>query len=110
SLIQESNGPIYVIQGGRRVWIPTLDAFAAGGYRWESVNQVEDRVARSVPFNVQDGLLIKGAGDRVYLVGGGQRHWITTAGAFASRGYNWSQVHYVSDATLTSIPEGDALA
>jgi outer membrane protein assembly factor BamB len=110
SVIQASNGPMYVIQGGQRVWIPTLDAFAAGGYHWDSVIQVEDRVIRSIPFTVQDGMLIKGPGERVYLVSGGQRHWLTTAAALASRGYNWSQVHYVSDATLNSIPEGGSLS
>ena len=110
TLLQESNGPIYVIKNGQRVWVRSLAEFAAAGYAWESVVQADDRVVRSIPLVSTDGLLLKGAGERVYQVSGNLRHWVTTAAVLAARGYTWSQVHYVSDAALGAIPEGDALS
>ncbi len=108
-VIQTTNGAVYVIRGGKRVWIPSPEAFTAGGYTWAQVVPVEDRVARSIPLDLQEGMALKGTGDRVYLYSGGQRRWISSLDAFVARGLTWSQVHYVSDAALQAIPEGAPL-
>ncbi len=110
SLIRQSNGAIYVLRAGRRVWIRTLNEFLAGGYAWESLVPVDDRTARSIPLDLQDGMLIKGIGERVYLFTGGQRRWIPDTGVFTAHGYDWSQVHFVPEATLQALPEGPTLA
>jgi len=109
ALIQTANGPVYVIRGGKRVWIPSPEAFAAGGYTWDRVIPVDDRVARSIPLDLQEGMALKGTGERVYLYSGGQRRWISSLDAFVARGLTWSQVHYLSDAALQSLPEGPPL-
>ena len=110
SVLRSSNGVVYAIRNGQRAWIHNLDEFAAGNYRWEAVVAVEDRIVRTIPLALESGMLLRGAGDRVYLYDGSQRQWITTADAFAARGYTWSQVHFVSDATLQAIPEGAQLS
>jgi outer membrane protein assembly factor BamB len=105
TVLRASNGPLYVIQGAKREWVRSLDDFTARGLRWEDVQAVDDRVLRSVTLDVQDGMLLKGPGERVYLITGGQRSWLTTPQALARYG-DWSQVHYVSDAQLGAYAEG----
>ena len=109
SLLRSPHGPAYVVQGNRRVWIPSLEALTAGEYRWEQVQTVSDRLMRSLALDTQEGYLVKGSGAEVYLVEAGKRRWITTAAAFAARGYRWDQVHFVSNRDLEAIPLGDPL-
>lgn len=109
ALISASNGPIYVIQDGRRVWVRSLAEFQERGYRWDAVRAIDERVLRSLGLALQEGMFIKGTGDRVYLFTGGQRRWLATGPALASRG-DWSQVHFISEATMREIPEGEALS
>lgn len=109
SLAGTSNGPLYVLRGGKRVWIKSLDDFAAGGYRWESLVTTEDIVTRSIPLAVEPGMLLKGGGDKVYVIEGTLRRWITSAAAFAARGYQWSQVHFVAESALANFAEGASI-
>ncbi len=106
SLLRSAHGPVYVLQGNRRVWLDSLAALAAGGHRWEQVQTVSDRVIRSLALNTAEGYLVKGSGPEVYLIEGGERRWITTAAVFAGRGYRWDQVHLVSDGDLEATPLG----
>ncbi|MGH2354372.1 MAG: PQQ-binding-like beta-propeller repeat protein [Chloroflexota bacterium] len=110
TLLRANNGPIYVIRGGERLWIRSLADFAAGGYRWESVVPVEDRLLRSLPLSLEGGMLLKGTGERVYLYDGGQRRWISSGDVFTARGYTWSQVHLLAEDALAALPEGQALS
>ena len=109
SLVRAANGPLYVIRSGRRVWVSSLAAFQAAGYRWEDVLDLEDVVIRSIALQTEDGMLLKGGGERVYVLEGGQRRWVSTAAAFATRGFAWSNVHFVSDSLLGAIPEGASI-
>ena len=109
SLLRSAHGPAYVLQGNRRVWIPSLETLTAGGYRWEQVQTVSDRLMRSLALDTQEDYLVKGSGAEVYLIEGGKRRWITTAAVFAARGYRWDQVHFVSNMDLEAIPLGDPL-
>ena len=110
SLLRSAHGPVYVLQGNQRVWIPSLEALTAGGYRWEQVQTVSDRLMRSLALNTQEGYLVKGSGAEVYLIEGGKRRWITTAAVFVGRGYRWDQVHFVSDRDLEAIQLGDPIS
>ncbi|HEX2324532.1 MAG TPA: PQQ-binding-like beta-propeller repeat protein [Chloroflexota bacterium] len=109
ALIRAANGPIYVIRGGQRAWLRSAEDIQAGGFQPETAPVVEDRILRSLPLNAQEGMLVKGTGERVYVVTGGQRRWLTTPGALNARG-DWSQVHFISDAALNAIPEGEQLS
>ncbi|MGI8423514.1 MAG: PQQ-binding-like beta-propeller repeat protein [Chloroflexota bacterium] len=109
SLARAANGPLYVVRDGKRVWIKSLDEFAAAGLRWEDVRDLEDIVVRSVSLQTESGLLVKGGGDRVYLLEGGVRRWVSTEAAFEARGFSWSNVHLVSESFLGNVAEGASL-
>ncbi|HEU5315260.1 MAG TPA: PQQ-binding-like beta-propeller repeat protein, partial [Chloroflexota bacterium] len=108
-LVGTSNGPLYVLRSSKRVWIRSLEEFAAGGFSWDALATTEDIVTRSIPLTIESGMLVKGGGDRVYLVEGNQRRWITSAEAFSARGYQWSQVHLVPESSLANLPEGASI-
>jgi hypothetical protein len=89
--------------------VSSLEAFQAGGYRWEDVHDLEDVVIRSISLQIEAGMLLKGGGERVYALEGGQRRWISTEAAFAGRGYAWSNVHLITDPSLGNLAEGASL-
>ena len=108
ALIKQSNGPLYVIRSGQRVWLRNGDEVAAAGVDPAPAQAVDDRLIRTVPLSLQDGMLLKGTGERVYAFSGGKRSWVQTPAALNARG-DWSQVHFVSDDALNAIPEGDPI-
>ena len=106
TLLRSQNGPVYVVQDKRRVWVRSMAQFIAGGYRWAEVRTVDDRVIRSQALEPSEGLLLAGSGDEVYVIEAGKRRWISSLAAFAARGYRWDQVHPVSDTALQAIALG----
>jgi hypothetical protein len=54
-------------------------------------------------------MLLKGGGEKVYVVEGGVRRWVSSAAVFIARGYQWANVHFVSDLALANLPEGASL-
>ncbi len=107
SLIREPSGPIYVIRNGRREWIPSPAAFAAGGYQWGAVIDVLAFVAARIPAVLPEGTLVKETGgSKIYVIEDGNRHWISTLELFVSRGFQWDQVTEAAGSFLHSIPEG----
>jgi outer membrane protein assembly factor BamB len=108
AVIRQSNGPIYVIRDGQRLWLRTAEDLAAAGASPAQAQTIEDRLIRTVPLSLQDGFLLKGTGERVFVYGGGTRSWLQTPEALNARG-DWSQVHFISDAALNAIPEGQAI-
>jgi hypothetical protein len=110
SVVRSSNGPLYAIRGGKRVWIKDAGEFAAGGYAWDQVISTDDRIVRTIPLALEPGMLLKGGGDRVYVYEGEQLRWISSQAAFETRGYAWSNVHFVSSAFLLPLAEGQPIA
>ena len=107
SLIREPSGAIYVIRNGRREWIPSPAAFAAGGYQWGAVTNVPAFVAVRIPAVLPEGTLVKQTGgSKIYEIEDGKRHWISTLELFVSRGFQWNQVTEADGSFLRSIPEG----
>ncbi len=107
SLIREPSGTIYVIRNGRREWIPSPTAFAAGGYQWGAVINVPAFVVDRIPAILPEGTLVRAiGGSKIYEIEDGQRHWISTLELFVSRGFRWDQVTEADAGFLRSIPEG----
>ena len=107
SLIREPSGAIYVIRNGRREWIPSPAAFAAGGYQWGAVINVPAFVVARIPAVLPEGTLVRAiGGSRIYEIEDGKRHWISTLELFVSRGFQWNLVTEVDAGFLRSIPEG----
>jgi hypothetical protein len=68
--------------------------------------------ATSVPGSqpsAPDRQLVKGAGERIYLLEAGKRRWITSAEIFSRRGLRWDDVRLLADDVLNAIPEGPPL-
>ena len=107
SLIREPGGAIYVIRNGRREWIPSPAAFAAGGYQWGAVINVPASVVDRIPAVLPEATLVRAiGGSKIYEIEDGKRHWISTLELFVSRGFQWNQVIETDPVFLRSIPEG----
>lgn len=70
-------------------------------------------LARAMPdaqsLIIRDGLIIKGSGERIYVLEDNQKRWITSLEAFAWFGYRWEQVNVVDDAFLDQFVDGRPL-
>ena len=55
---------------------------------------------------VQEGDLVKGASEHVYLIRNGRRRWIPSLGAFQRLGKSWEAVRQLDDQALWRIPQG----
>jgi hypothetical protein len=67
-------------------------------------------LARAMPdaqsLIVRDGLVLKGSGEKIYVLENNQKRWITTLEAFEWHGYRWEQVNLVDDAFLDRFADG----
>ncbi len=55
---------------------------------------------------IRDGLVLKGSGDRIYMLQDEQLRWITSLDAFDHLGLTWEDVHVVDDAFLARFEVG----
>ncbi len=70
-------------------------------------------LARAMPdaqsLVIRDGLVLKGSGDKIYVLENNQKRWITSLNAFEYFGYHWEQVNVVEDAFLDQFENGRPL-
>jgi hypothetical protein len=59
---------------------------------------------------LEDGDLVKGSDDRIYLIVDGVRSWIPTGEIFLALGYRWDRVRRIDDRKLDAIPLGPNLS
>ncbi len=116
SLLRASNDEkVYLIENGKKRWITSSAVFALNEYEWSDVVLViskelelyktgEDIIVSRLK---KDGSLVKGAGNKIYLIEDGKKRWITTAEAFVSNGYDWNDVITVFDEELTLYLDGE---
>lgn len=55
------------------------------------------------------GLSVRADGDKVFLLKGGKRYWITSAQIYSKLGFKFGDEAKIDQATLNVIPEGDPL-
>lgn len=69
-------------------------------------------LARALPDQqaliVRDGLVLKGSGERIYVLENNQKRWISSLQLF-ERQFRWDDVHVVDDAFLAQFPDGRPL-
>lgn len=116
SLLRASDDEkVYLIESGKKRWITSSAAFALNEYRWGDVVLViskelelykdgEDIIVSGLK---KDGSLVKGAGNKIYLIESGKKRWIATAEAFISNGYDWNDIITVFDEELDLHPDGE---
>lgn len=70
-------------------------------------------LARAMPdaqsLIIRDGLVLKGTGEKIYVLENNQKRWITTLEAFEQYGYRWEQVNVVEDTFLDQFEDGRPL-
>jgi len=71
--------------------------------------QKELQVPGSGPFEVKEGLLVKGSDNAIYLIEAGERRWIPDDQTFNCRKLDWNAIQAISDAQLSSIRRGPDL-
>jgi len=55
------------------------------------------------------GLPVRADSDRVYLLKGGQRHWVTNAEVYSKLGFKFGDEQKIDRETLIVIPEGEPI-
>lgn len=112
---QDGDEKIYLLEGGRKRWIADSTSFIVGGYDWDKVVVIDAAEMNIYPRGEDirikvalhpDGSLIQGGGDRVYLLEGGQKCWITDAATFLASGYDWNKIVKVTAQELAAYPDG----
>lgn len=80
-------------------------------FRWQDIAVVEqtelDSYAAGSDYRYQDGTLLKGTSNEIYLISYGKKRHITSAEAYLALGYNWYQYINVDDAELTNYVTGE---
>ena len=56
-----------------------------------------------------EGTLIKGLSNKVYVIENGLKRWIITADIFNKLGYSWANIKSVSEKLLNNIPSGQSV-
>src|SRR5271166_1402463 len=57
----------------------------------------------------ENGTLVKGSSDKVYVVLNQYRYWIPDPATFDALGYDWGELYWLSDNELNTVSEGGAL-
>lgn len=69
-------------------------------------------LARALPDQqaliVRDGLVLKGSGDKIYVLENNQKRWISSIQLF-ERQFRWQDVHVVDDDFIAQFPDGRPL-
>ncbi len=102
-LVKGSGAPIYLINGEKACWIQSEKILKAMGWDIKTAVAVSDDALNKFP---KTQFLVRGGGDKVYLVDREKKFWISNAELFNRLGYDWNAVLTVSDAQLNKIPEG----
>ena len=115
TLLKASAPEIDMMAGGIRRWVPDPTTFTSMGLDWGKVVTISDSEWSAIPSGPAypsrvDGTLLTDSGPKVYVMQGGQRHWIPDPATFNASGYQWSAIVRVADADLAAIPEGTAVA
>lgn len=114
SLALAKDGKVYLVGDGQKQWINSATIFESR-YQWSDVKSIADSdltvYQEGAPINtLADGVLVKPVNqDRVYIISGGQRRWISSAQVFITLGYQWDKIVSVSDNDLSHHSYGLAI-
>lgn len=88
----------------------SVRATDAVGNQAAHTNSVTFSVRFVDPTLVRDGMLVRARdGQKVYVVGDGQKHWITSEAVFTGLGYRWSSITVMEPVVVDAVPEGESL-
>ncbi len=93
----------YLLIEGKVCQFSSDKIFKILGFNNSNVVTVDDKGLAAVP---KSPFLIKGEGDKIYLIEKDKRRWITTQEIFNKNNYDWKAVLKVEEKILKTIPEG----
>jgi hypothetical protein len=77
-------------------------------------NRYGTNLARAMPdvkaLVIRDGLVLKGEGEKIYVLEDNHKRWISSLDAFDYYGFRWEQVNRVDDDFLDQFPSGPPLS
>ncbi len=111
--------PVYVVQGGKRRWIPDPETLTSQ-WSWDQVQVLPADVVNSVPLGdpirsvlqiplPPDGTLIASPDGAVFVMEGGKRRHIPDPPTFEAMGFNWGDIRQISSQEVNAVPLGDPL-
>jgi hypothetical protein len=121
TLIQLKGGQpaAYVIQNGKKCYIPDPTTFEARGYQWNNIRQIDQATFNAIPTGPAlpsvtviplDGTLIQLKGHpEVYVILNGKKCWIPNPATFDARGYHWDKIKQIDQTAFNKIPMGSPL-
>ncbi|MFH1671397.1 MAG: hypothetical protein ABH889_01300, partial [Candidatus Portnoybacteria bacterium] len=104
-LIKGSGPEVYLLELGTKHWIPDIKTFNDFKYSWSNIKSVSDSVLNSYPtgedlnryYDYPDGSLIRGSGQKVYLIELGKKRWIPSPQIFTGNNFGWKYIIRVDD-------------
>ena len=101
---------VYIIQGGKRHYIPNPDVYFALLVNWDKIYVMKaeelDAIPEGEPLSL-DACLIKGdQSDPVYLYSNGVKCYIVSSDDFNKVGFNWDKIKTMKQSEVDSIPTG----
>ncbi len=105
-VIKGKGAPIYIVNNGKAVWIPSENIFNTLGFEMKRVMNVKDDLIGRISTS---SLLIRGNDQKIYLVDKYKRYWISSAALFNRLGYDWNSVVDFNDSQINKIPEGEPI-
>lgn len=120
-LIAGSGPAVYVMDGGVKRHIVSIEAMTACGYSFGAVTVLPDGVVGGQPegagvdgascprFAPPDGTLLRGGGPEVYVMRSGVRRHVPSLLTFEARGYRFENVDAIPAGELSSVKPGNAL-
>jgi hypothetical protein len=110
TLLRERSGSIYVIYGGAKFPIPSMNEFDALGFSPDNVRQLWDGALASIPTMPRDGTLLKERStDPVYVLKAGKKFHISSPDRFRELCFYWENLRVVPDGALAAFPFGGVL-
>jgi hypothetical protein len=106
-VLKGSGDEIYVIENNQKRWITSLDLFNYYGYRWEQVNEVDDKFLDKFEEGYPIHQLYKCFDSpHVYGIENGEKRWIKDIPTFEALGYVWDDVNGIACDRLRAMPDG----
>lgn len=106
-LKERSNPAVYVVYGGAKFHIPSMEEFLALGFTWDAVHVQPDGALVYLPNVPRDGTLLRERSTApVYLMRGGRKSHIPNHQRFEELGLTWDDVRVVPNGVLARFQDG----
>lgn len=112
-LIKSQAPEIYIVQNGKKRWVPNIETFNYYAFNWADVIEMTEKEIANYPKTenlsicpFKNGALIQGDGPRVYLIEQGRIRWITSAEIFVKNNYKWSNIIKTTDNSISQLLQG----